>query len=805
MPKKELHPLVIIRDQSQKRPAPFRMPTFEEISTENFDFQSSKEQLERLKRFCDCRTSVGNEIKSNDFKTVCEVGAGNGGFVNKVIHTKSKVILARKIIRLEVREKERNRIVNELEVLHKCNSPYIIGFFGAFHDSCELSILMEYMDGGSLDQLLRKVNRVPENICSRINYCVLKGMNYLREKHRIIHRDVKPSNILVNCAGEIKLCDLGVSAVLYNSEAYSFIGSRCYMSPERLEGTHHRVQADIWSLGISLMELALGRYPIPELSVAQLKKKFSRDVFGRPLRTRGKYGHSESDKNNGRGTMVPSEGNESTLTYGQSIKLNKDGKKLKKINNEMENNNGESGSNEEDDDEDNDGDGDDDDDDSDLYFPSIFDQLQLIVRSPSPKLPNEFFSEEFVDFIEICLRKEPIQRSDLATLLNHPFAQRHADLIDRKQFRQQQQQQQKKEEENSKVEQKNMLGCYSSAEEDKMVSDWVKRALKNSLADIDNLDDDNDDKDDDDDDDDDDDEDDDDNNNDDDDNNNENNEEKSLEIKAKNGVIFLNSHENHSDNENFHNNHHTNNSSTTTLNNNNENTNIPFCSLTPSTPPPLNLENLKNRKSSSNSQTDPSSPITTTTSSSSASLMKFKNNSSIITTTTTTTSNTNEVVVDGAYFSADQSTPSSSPYSEASEDKFVYPPTKSTESVRSPKFIKHNSTFNRFIASSFGNRNGNSSQTKKRNSVSVSTFHDIRSTSKSKHSQMSKPRTQRNVSTSMCPDSSIKGKLSDSLKRKNLIINALNDSNGNTVNDRHNSTSRLWNKQFHRFKDILFK
>jgi mitogen-activated protein kinase kinase 1 len=59
---------------------------------------------------------------------------------------------------------------------------------------------------------------------------VLKGLSYLRDKHAIMHRDVKPSNILVNSRGEIKICDFGVSGQLIDSMANSFVGTRSYMS-----------------------------------------------------------------------------------------------------------------------------------------------------------------------------------------------------------------------------------------------------------------------------------------------------------------------------------------------------------------------------------------------------------------------------------------------------------------------------------------------------------------------------------------------------------------------------------------------
>jgi mitogen-activated protein kinase kinase 1 len=89
---------------------------------------------------------------------------------------------------LEVKPAIRSQILRELTVLHECNSPYIVGFYGAFNSDGEINICMEYMDGGSLDLVLRKVNRIPENILSKITEAVLKGLSYLRDNHKIMHR-----------------------------------------------------------------------------------------------------------------------------------------------------------------------------------------------------------------------------------------------------------------------------------------------------------------------------------------------------------------------------------------------------------------------------------------------------------------------------------------------------------------------------------------------------------------------------------------------------------------------------------------
>lgn len=206
---------------------------------------------------------IGN-VNPDEFETMGDLGSGNGGYVTKVIHIPSKRVLARKVIRLEVNSAEKNRIMQELEVLKHCNSPYIVEYFGAWHRNGEINLFMEYMDGRSLDSILSKTTRIREDILGKITISVIKGLTYLRDKLNIMHRDIKPSNILVNSSGKIKICDFGVSGHLIDSIAQSFVGTKQYMSPERLTGHPYTVQSDIWSLGLTLVELALGMYPIPQ-------------------------------------------------------------------------------------------------------------------------------------------------------------------------------------------------------------------------------------------------------------------------------------------------------------------------------------------------------------------------------------------------------------------------------------------------------------------------------------------------------------------------------------------------------------
>ncbi|CAG5132779.1 unnamed protein product, partial [Candidula unifasciata] len=143
-----------------------------------------------------------------------------------------------------------------------CNSRMIISFFGAFFLENTISICTEYMDGGSLDRYMP----VSERVLGQISLCVVEGMLYMWDL-KILHRDIKPYNILVNTAGEVKLCDFGVSTQLEKSIAITHLGTCYYMAPERLKGESYGNPAEVWSLGVTLFELATGKFPFASLNV----------------------------------------------------------------------------------------------------------------------------------------------------------------------------------------------------------------------------------------------------------------------------------------------------------------------------------------------------------------------------------------------------------------------------------------------------------------------------------------------------------------------------------------------------------
>lgn len=112
-----------------------------------------------------------------------------------------------------------------------------------------------------MDSISKNFGPVRVDVLGKIAEAVLGGLTYLYGAHRIMHRDIKPSNILVNSRGYIKLCDFGVSSELENSVADTFVGTGTYMSPERIQGSHYTVKSDVWSVGLTLMELAIAKFP----------------------------------------------------------------------------------------------------------------------------------------------------------------------------------------------------------------------------------------------------------------------------------------------------------------------------------------------------------------------------------------------------------------------------------------------------------------------------------------------------------------------------------------------------------------
>ncbi|PPJ55455.1 hypothetical protein CBER1_02704 [Cercospora berteroae] len=197
------------------------------------------------------------------------LGEGAGGAVTRCILKGGKTVFALKIITTDPNPDVKKQIVRELSFNKSCASEHICQYYGAFMDdtSGTIGISMEFCEGGSLDSIYREVKklggRTGEKVLGKVAEGVLNGLTYLHG-HRIIHRDIKPSNILLTRQGQVKLCDFGVSGEFgTKGDANTFIGTSYYMAPERITGQSYTITSDVWSLGVTLLEVAQHRFPFP--------------------------------------------------------------------------------------------------------------------------------------------------------------------------------------------------------------------------------------------------------------------------------------------------------------------------------------------------------------------------------------------------------------------------------------------------------------------------------------------------------------------------------------------------------------
>jgi len=198
------------------------------------------------------------------FDIVSKLGEGSYGSVFKSLHKESKQILAIKQVPVDT---DLQDIIKEISIMQQCDSPYVVKYYGSYFKNTDLWIVMEYCGAGSVSDIMRlRKKTLTEDEIATVLCDTLKGLEYLHLRKKI-HRDIKAGNILLNNEGHAKLADFGVAGQLTDTMAKrnTVIGTPFWMAPEVIQEIGYDCVADIWSLGITALEMAEGKPPYGDI------------------------------------------------------------------------------------------------------------------------------------------------------------------------------------------------------------------------------------------------------------------------------------------------------------------------------------------------------------------------------------------------------------------------------------------------------------------------------------------------------------------------------------------------------------
>ncbi|KAL7695158.1 mitogen-activated protein kinase kinase [Lotmaria passim] len=239
-------------------------------------------------------------VKKNDidYSTKRNVGAGASGDVY-FARLKTGTPIAMKRIPISSKS-HRDEVDRELQFFSaRGDSPYVMNNYGAFWDAEDDAIVipMEWMPY-TVKDLGDFWGGLNETLLKAVFFQVVSGLVYLHDVKRVLHRDLKPSNLLISEDGHVKIADFGVSKLIQTLAVSStYVGTMCYMAPERLEQGMYGFSSDVWSLGLTMIGAVTGKNPWAppeEMNLFQLLAKMKQGSTP-TLPETGKFSDSAKD------------------------------------------------------------------------------------------------------------------------------------------------------------------------------------------------------------------------------------------------------------------------------------------------------------------------------------------------------------------------------------------------------------------------------------------------------------------------------------------------------------------------------
>ena len=247
------------------------------LTTVSKDCDYYKDEMEKIANYIKNYYDVNGKYPESRIEFYLygrQIGHGAFGKVNLALHVASGRLVAIKTFsKKHLKNKHaKQKIKHEINILSHLRHPFINQILDSFETDKHIFIVMEYVCGDLLD-FIRKRGKLSESISKLIFKQIIEGLRYIHKK-KIVHRDIKLDNILIDLTNTVKICDFGVSRKLSNGDVmYEHCGTPAYIAPEIFQNKGYEgYLCDIWSAGVTLYYMLSGSQPFRANSIKELEK-----------------------------------------------------------------------------------------------------------------------------------------------------------------------------------------------------------------------------------------------------------------------------------------------------------------------------------------------------------------------------------------------------------------------------------------------------------------------------------------------------------------------------------------------------